>query len=249
MNIRDKIALVTGGSRGLGRNMALQLARNGADVLVTWHSRKDEAASVCAEIEALGRKSAQLQLDAAVISSFSSFSSQLNSLLREIWDRNDFDFLVNNAGIDVYSPFRQTTEKQFDNLLNIHFKGVYFLTQTLLPQIADGGRIICVSTGLTRFAISEYAAYASMKGAIEVFVKYLAKELGQRRIAPGAIETDFTRGAFEHNPQLREFIASQTALGRVGLPDYIGGLVAFLCSEEGRWLNAQRIEASGGMFL
>jgi NAD(P)-dependent dehydrogenase (short-subunit alcohol dehydrogenase family) len=144
MNIRDKIALVTGGSRGLGRNMALQLARNGADVLVTWHSRKDEAASVCAEIEALGRKSAQLQLDAAVISSFSSFSSQLNSLLREIWDRNDFDFLVNNAGIDVYSPFGQTTEKQFDNLLNIHFKGVYFLTQTLLPQIADGGRIICV---------------------------------------------------------------------------------------------------------
>jgi NAD(P)-dependent dehydrogenase (short-subunit alcohol dehydrogenase family) len=254
MNISSKIALVTGGSRGLGRNMALQLARNGADVLVTWRSRKDEAASVCAEIEALGRKSDQLQLDAAAISSFSSFSSQLSSLLKEGWSRDDFDFLVNNAGIDVYSPFGQTTEKQFDDLLNIHLKGVYFLTQTLLPQIADGGRIICVSTGLTRFAIPGYAAYASMKGAIEVFVKYLAKELGQRRItanaiAPGAIETDFTRGAFEHNPQLKGFIASQTALGRVGLPDDIGGLVAFLCSEEGRWINAQRIEASGGMFL
>lgn len=254
MRTKNKIALVTGGSRGLGRNMALQLARNGADVLITWRSKKDEATSVCAEIKALGQKSSHLQLDTAVISSFPSFSSQLRTLLQEGWSRNDFDFLVNNAGIDVHSTFGQTTEKQFDDLLNVHFKGVYFLTQTLLPQLADGGRIVCVSTGLTRFAIPGYAAYASMKGAIEVFVKYLAKELGQRgitanAIAPGAIETDFTRGAFEHNPQLMGFIASQTALGRVGLPDDIGGLVAFLCSDEGRWLNAQRIEASGGMFL
>ncbi len=254
MNIGNKIALITGGSRGLGRNMALQLARNGADVVVTYREGKDEAAAVCAEIEALGRRSAHLQLNASVISSFPSFASELETRLRGTWYRKDFDFLINNAGIDVHSPFGQTTEKQFDDLLNVHFKGVYFLTQTLLPQVADGGRIICVSTGLTRFAIPGYAAYASMKGAIEVFVKYLAKELGPRRIAanviaPGAIETDFTRGAFEHNPQLKGFIASQTALGRVGLPDDIGGLVAFLCSEEGRWVNAQRIEASGGMFL
>jgi Dehydrogenases with different specificities (related to short-chain alcohol dehydrogenases) len=221
--------------------------------VVTWRSGKDEASSVCAEIEELGRKSANLQLDSANISSFSSFSSQLGSLLREGWSRDDFDFLVNNAGIDVYSPFGQTTEKQFDDLLNIHLKGVYFLTQTLLPQIADGGRIICVSTGLTRFAIPGYAAYASMKGAIEVFVKYLAKELGPRgitanAIAPGAIETDFTRAALEH-PGMKDFLASNTALGRVGVPDDIGGVVSFLCSEEGRWVNAQRVEASGGMFL
>lgn len=254
MNISNKIALVTGGSRGLGRNMALQLARNGADVVVTWRTRKDDAATVCGEIEKLGRRAAHLQLDAAVISSFPQFSSRLRALLQDSWHRDDFDFLVNNAGIDIHSPFGQTTEKHFDDLLNIHFKGVYFLTQTLVPQVADGGRIVCVSTGLTRFAIPGYAAYASMKGAIEVFVKYLAKELAPKRIAanaiaPGAIETDFTRGAFEHNPQLKGFIASQTALGRVGLPDDIGGLVAFLCSEEGRWINAQRIEASGGMFL
>jgi NAD(P)-dependent dehydrogenase (short-subunit alcohol dehydrogenase family) len=254
MIIDNKIALVTGGSRGLGLNMALQLARNGADVVITYRSRKDEAASVCSEIEGLGRKSAYLQLDTGIISSFSSFSAQLDSTLKEVWSRSDFDFLVNNAGIDVYSPIEQTTEEQFDSLLNVHFKGVYFLTQAMIPRIATGGGIVCVSTGLTRFAIPGYAAYASMKGAIEIFVKYLAKELGPKRIranvvAPGAIETDFTRGAFEHNPELKDFLASQTALGRVGLPDDIGGVVVFLCSEEGRWVNAQRVEASGGMFL
>lgn len=254
MRIENKIALITGSSRGLGKNMALQLASNGADVVVTWRSRKDEAENVCRKIQELGRKSVHLELNTAIISSFASFSTQLGSVLREVWKCDKFDFLVNNAGIDVHSPFGQTTEKQFDDLLNVHLKGVYFLTQTLLPQISDGGRIICVSSGLTRFAIPGYTAYASMKGAIEVFVKYLAKELAQRRItanaiAPGAIDTDFTRPAFEQNPQLKEFIESQTALGRVGIPDDIGGLVAFLCSEEGRWLNAQRIEASGGMFL
>jgi len=165
----------------------------------------------------------------------------------------DLDFLINNAGIDVYSPFSQTTEDAFDRLLNVHFRGVYFLTQRMLPLIANGGRIVCTSTGLTRFVIPGYAAYASMKGAIEVFIKYLAKELGPRGItanavAPGAIETDFTRTALEH-PGAKDFLVSNIALGRIGMPDDIGGVVSFLCSEEGRWVDAQRLEASGGMFL
>jgi NAD(P)-dependent dehydrogenase (short-subunit alcohol dehydrogenase family) len=254
MNIHNKVALITGGSRGLGRNMALQLARNGADVVITYRSKKTEAESVCAEIQDLGRKAVCLPLDTGIIASFPEFTSKLDTVLKEVWNRTDCDFLINNAGIDVHSPFGHTTEEQFDSLFNVHFKGVYFLTQAMLTRLADGGRIVCVSTGLTRFAIPGYAPYASTKGAIEVFVKYLAKELGSRRItanaiAPGAIETDFNKEAFEHNPQMQGFIASQTALGRVGHPDDIGGLVAFLCSEEGGWVNAQRIEASGGMFL
>jgi NAD(P)-dependent dehydrogenase (short-subunit alcohol dehydrogenase family) len=249
-----KIALVTGGSRGLGRNIALQLAKKGNDVILTYRQKKEEGEAVVAEIEALGQKAAALPLDVADRSQFEGFHHALTQLLKTKWGRQNFDFLVNNAGIDRYSTIDQTTEEAFDELLNVHFKGVYFLTQKLLPVIADGGRIINTSTGLTRFAIPGYAAYASMKGAIEVFTKYLAKELGPRGIAvnavaPGAIETDFTRGAFERNPGVKDFLASQTALGRVGVPDDIGGVVAFLCSEEGRWVNAQRLEASGGMFL
>lgn len=253
MNTR-KIALVTGSSRGLGRDMALQLASAGLDVVVTYRSRGDEAAAVVAQIEALGGRAAALQLDSSVVSSFAGFAEQLRAALQTTWQRADFDFLVNNAGIDVHSPIGSTTEEQFDALLNVHFKGVYFLTQALLPQLADGGGIVNVSTGLTRFALPGYAPYASMKGAIEVLTKYLAKELGPRRIranvvAPGAIDTDFNRAAFDNHPELTGFIASQTALGRVGVADDIGGVVAFLCSEQGRWVNAQRIEASGGMFL
>ncbi len=254
MNLNGKIALITGGSRGLGRNMALQLAQNGADVLITYRSKQEEAEMVCSEIRRMGRSAGCLQFDADNVASFQKFSDLACTTLKESTGGEKFDFLINNAGVDVYSTFGQTTEAQFDQLLNVHFKGVYFLTQTMLPKISDGGRIVCVSTGLTRFCIPGYAAYASMKGAIEIFVKYLAKELGSRgitanAIAPGAIETDFTRPAFENNPQLKAHIASQTALGRVGLPEDIGGIVAFLCSEEGRWINAQRIEASGGMFL
>ncbi len=254
MKLKNKLILVTGGSRGLGRNIARQLAANGADVIITYRQRRDEAESLLSEISRLERKAASVQLDVAQIASFQVFAEGLAEVLKTTFGRTSFDCLVNNAGIDVYAPIGKTTEEAFDSLLNVHFKGVYFLTQTLLPQIADGGSIVCTSTGLTRFAIPGYAPYAAMKGAIEVFTKYLAKELGPRRIsancvAPGAIETDFTRGAFEHNPGLKDFLASQTALGRVGVPDDIGGVVAFLCSEEGRWLNAQRVEASGGMFL
>lgn len=253
MDIAEKIVLVTGGSRGLGRDMALQIARHGGDLVITYRTQQQEAEAVCRQIEALGRKAVALPLDTAKSADFENFAAQLRSALNSHWQRDAFDFLVNNAGIDVYSPIGQTSEAQFDSLLNVHFKGVYFLTQTLLPQIADGGGIICVSTGLTRFALPGYAAYASMKGAIEIFVKYLAKELGPRKIranavAPGAINTDFNRSAFADS-NVTDFIASQTALGRVGEADDIGGVVSFLCSREGAWVNAQRIEASGGMFL
>jgi NAD(P)-dependent dehydrogenase (short-subunit alcohol dehydrogenase family) len=249
----NKIALVTGGSRGLGRNIALHIARKGNDVILTYRQKKEEGEAVVAEIEKLGRKAVALRLDVGDLSQFDGFRDALAQALEAKWKRKDFDFLINNAGIDRSSTIDQTTVEAFDELLNVHFKGVYFLTQKLLPLIADGGRIVNTSTGLARFALPGYAAYASMKGAIEVFTRYLAKELGHRGIAanvvaPGAIETDFTRDALEH-PGVKDFIALQTALGRVGVPDDIGGVVAFLCSEEGRWVNAQRLEASGGMFL
>ncbi|MBB6109661.1 NAD(P)-dependent dehydrogenase, short-chain alcohol dehydrogenase family [Mucilaginibacter lappiensis] len=249
----NKIALVTGGSRGLGKNAAQHLAKKGIDVIITYRSKKEEAEEVVASVEKSGQKAAALQLDTGIVKSFDGFISQLTTVLQEKWGRNTFDFLINNAGIDAASKFAETTEEDFDNLVNIHFKGVYFLTQKSLPVIADGGRIINFSTGLARFATPGYAAYASMKGAIEVLTKYLAKELGPRGIAanvvaPGIIETDFTKEAFSHEG-MHDRIASITALGRPGMPDDIGGIVAFLCTEEARWINAQRIEASGGMFL
>ena len=248
------IALITGGSRGLGKNMALQAARRGIDVLLTYRSNRKEAEAVVAEIEKFGRKAAALQLDVGVASSFAAFAEQVRAALKRQWQRERFDFLVNNAGTGVHASFAETTEAQFDELLNVHLKGPFFLTQKLLPLLADGGRIVNISSGLARFALPGYAAYAAMKGAIEVLTRYQAKELGSRGIAvnvvaPGAIETDFGGGAVRDNKDLNAFVASQTALGRVGLPDDIGGVVASLLSPENRWINAQRIEASGGMFL
>lgn len=253
MKHENKIALVTGSSRGLGRAIALQLARSGADLVVTYRQRKAEGEAVVAEIQALGRRAVALPLDVARADTFEAFAGAMKTALETTWQRTNFDFLVNNAGIDVARPFAQTAEADFDALMNVHFKGVFFLTQRLLPLIADGGRIVNTSTGLARFSIPGYAAYASMKGAIEVLTRYLAKELGPRRIsanvvAPGIIETDFTREALSH-PGAREFMSKNIALGRVGVPEDIGGVVDFLCSEEGRWVNAQRVEASGGMFL
>lgn len=250
----QKIALVTGGSRGLGKNMAIALAKKGNDVIITYNSKKEEAEEVVATITALRQKAAALQLNVGEVKGFDNFATALSSVLSEKWNRSTFNFLINNAGIGINTPFAETTEEQFDLLMNIQFKGVYFLTQKLLTSIADGGRIINVSTGLTRFALPGYSAYASLKGAIEVFTKYLAKELGTRgiavnAIAPGAIETDFGGGVVRDNEQRNKGIAANTALGRVGLPDDIGGVVAFLCSEDGRWVNGQRLEASGGMFL
>lgn len=249
-----KIALITGGSRGLGRNAALKLAERGIDVLLTYRSQQSEAAAVVTEIERLGARAAALRLDVGDCTSFTAFADAVRSTLQTHWQRERFDFLVNNAGIGINVSFADTTEAQFDQLMNIQFKGVFFLTQALLPLLVDGGRILNVSTGLTRFALPGYAAYAAMKGAIEVLTKYLAKELGPRGItanvlAPGAIETDFGGGVVRDNSQVNAFIASQTALGRVGQPDDIGRVVASLLSDDTGWVNAQRIEASGGMFL
>jgi len=247
-----KIAIVTGGSRGLGENTALALAKKGVDVIITYHSKKVEADAIVAEIEKVGQKALALQLDVANSQSFADFATQIKTALKQKWNSEHFDFLVNNAGTGVHTSFAETTEEQFDQMVNIHLKGVFFLTQKLLPLMADGGRIINVSSGLTRFAIPGYAAYATMKGAVETLTKYLAKELGARKItvnvvAPGAIETDFGGGAVRDNAQLNSYVASATALGRAGLPDDIGGVIASLLSEDNRWVNAQRIEASGGM--
>lgn len=248
------IALITGGSRGLGRNAALHLARQGTGILITYLSRGEEAAAVVAEIEALGGKAVALQLDTGDITQFASFADRLSDTLMKTWGRSTFDFLVNNAGMGINASFAETTEEQFDMLMNVHLKGVFFLTQSLLPLIADGGRILNVSTGLARFSLPGFAAYATMKGAIEVLTRYLAKELGQRGIsvnviAPGAIETDFGGGAVRDNPDANAFVASVTAMGRAGLPDDIGGAIASILLGDNQWMTAQRIEASGGMYL
>lgn len=250
----QKIALITGASRGLGKNAALALAKAGVDLVLTYHSKADEAAAVVAEVQALGRKAVAIQLDTSNVSSFAEFSAQLATHLQQIWQRDQFDFLVNNAGFGIYAALNETTEQQFDALMNVHLKGVFFLTQQLLPQIADGGRILNYSSGLTRFALPGYGAYAAMKGAVEVLSRYLALESGARGIrvntlAPGAIETDFGGGAVRDNADINHYIASQTALGRVGLPDDIGGVVQMLLSEQSGWINGQRIEVSGGIHL
>ncbi|MFC3650838.1 SDR family NAD(P)-dependent oxidoreductase [Dyella humi] len=254
MSTTTPIALITGGSRGLGRSMALKLAEHGTDVVLTYRSNKAEADAVVEAITKLGRRAVALQLDVGKTSTFKAFAEQLRAALNAQWQREQFDYLVNNAGIGSHVSFAETTEAQFDELMNVHFKGTFFLTQTLLPLIVDGGRVLNVSSGLARFALPGYSAYASMKGAIEVLTRYLAKELGPRHIAvntlaPGAIETDFGGGVVRDNADLNAFVASQTALGRVGLPDDIGGAVAMLLSKECGWINAQRIEVSGGMFI
>ena len=248
------LALVTGGSRGLGKSMALTLAGQGTDVILTYRSAQDEAEAVVARIRALGRRAAALPLDVGDVAGLEAFAVRLRELLAGQWQRDRFDYLVNNAGIGVHAPVAETTEAQFDLLMNVHFKGVFFLTQRLLPLIADGGRIVNVSSGLTRFSLPGYGAYAAMKGAIEVLTRYLARELGSRGIAvntlaPGAIATDFGGGAVRDNPELNRFVASQTALGRVGEADDIGGALAALLSPAAGWINAQRVEASGGMFV
>ncbi len=250
----DKIAVVTGGSRGLGRATSIHLAKKGVDVILTYLGRQAEAEQAAAEIRQAGQKAEALQLDTGDTKSFPDFAKRVKAVLDRDWRRDSFDFLVNNAGIGIRASFAETTEEQFDQLMNIHLKGVFFLTQTLLPMMADGGRIVNLSSGLTRFSLPGLSAYAAMKGAVEVLTRYMAKELGPRKIAanavaPGAIETDFGGGAVRDDEELNRFIASQTALGRVGLPDDIGSMIASLLAGENDWVNAQRIEVSGGMFL
>jgi len=248
------IAFITGGSRGLGRSTALHLAARGVDVILTYRSNVAEAQAVVGQIEALGRRALALELDVGDSASFAAFAETLKTALQQGWQRERFDYLVNNAGVGLYAPFADATEEQFDTLMKIHLKGPFFLTQKLLPLLGDGGRIVNISSGLTRFSLPGYAAYATMKGGIEVLTRYLAKELGARGIAvntlaPGAIETDFGGGRLRDDAQLNGFVASQTALGRTGLPDDIGGAISALLQSDNRWVTAQRIEVSGGMFV
>jgi NAD(P)-dependent dehydrogenase (short-subunit alcohol dehydrogenase family) len=251
---QTKIALVTGGSRGLGKDMALNLAKKGLSVILTYNSKKEEADAVVNQIKETGQKAATLQLNVGDTKMFDAFVNELSALLTTDFQTGKIDFIINNAGVGYHASFEETKEEQFDMLMNIHFKGPFFLTQKLLPLMNDGGGVVNISTGLARFSLPGYAAYASMKGAMETLTKYQAKEFGPRKIranivAPGAIETDFSGGAVRDNEALNKQIASATALGRVGLPEDIGSVVAFLCSDEAGWINAQRIEVSGGQML
>ncbi|MVN91038.1 SDR family oxidoreductase [Mucilaginibacter aquatilis] len=251
---QSKIALVTGGSRGLGKDMAINLAKKGLNVILTYNSKKEEADQTVKEIETLGQQAVALQLNVGQTSSFDSFFEEVTTALRNTFGTDKLDYLVNNAGVGLYAPFAETTEQQFDDLLNIQFKGTFFLTQKAIKLMNDGGGIVNISTGLARFSLAGYGAYAAMKGAIETLTSYQALELGARQIrvnvvAPGAIETDFGGGAVRDNEQLNKMIASQTALGRVGKADDIGSVVAFLCTDDAKWVNAQRIEVSGGIHL
>jgi NAD(P)-dependent dehydrogenase (short-subunit alcohol dehydrogenase family) len=249
-----KIALITGASRGLGRNTALNIAREGSDVIITYQSREEGARAVVAEIVAMGRRAISLQLDVGDVSALKLFAERLRAALRETWQRDTFDHLVNNAGHGDMASIAETTEAQFDKLVNVHFKGVFFLTQALLPLIADGGRIVNLSSGLTRISFPGFSVYSAVKGAVEVLSVYMAKELGSRGIAvntvaPGAIETDFLGGAVRDTPDLNKTFAGMTALGRVGVPDDIGPMIAKLLTDDNRWINAQRIEVSGGQVI
>lgn len=249
-----KIALITGASRGLGKSTALHLADQGIDIIGTYYSKAEEAQAVVAQIEQLGGRAAMLQLDVSKSATFDSFVGEVGRTLKEVFAQQQFDFLINNAGIGTHASFVETTEEQFDQMVAIHLKGPFFLTQKLLAHIVDGGRIINISSGLARFSLPGYAAYASMKGAVEVLTRYQAKELGARGIsvntlAPGAIETDFGGGAVRDNAGINAFVASNTALGRVGLPGDIGGAISTLLADGSKWINGQRIEASGGMFV
>ncbi|MFM0739660.1 SDR family oxidoreductase [Paraburkholderia xenovorans] len=248
-----RIALITGGSRGIGRNTALHLAQRGVDSIFTYNSRQADAEQVVAAVRETGSKAIALQLDTGDTRAFDAFAKQVRHALAD-WGAERFDYLVNNAGTSHHAPFDQTTEEELDSLYNVHFKGVFFLTQKLLPLLNDGGRIVNISSGLTRMTFPGSSPYASMKGAVEVLTRYLAKELGPRRIAvntvaPGAVATDFSGGMVRDNPELNKLVSDATALGRVGLPDDIGSMISSLLSEDNRWVNGQRIEVSGGAMV
>ena len=249
-----KVALVTGGSRGLGKDMCLQMAKKGWDIILTYHNKAEEAAMVVEEIRAMGQKARSIQLDVSNVGSFDSFVQSVKSSLKEDFETECILALVNNAGIGAYTSIEATTEAVFDSMVNIHLKAPYFITQKLLPFMNDGGSIVNISSGLTRFSYPNYAPYAIMKAAVESLTRYQAQEFGRRKIrvntiAPGAIATDFGGGAVRDNKDLNAMIANTTALGRVGLPDDIGSVVAFLCSEDAKWVNAQRIEVAGGVHI
>jgi NAD(P)-dependent dehydrogenase (short-subunit alcohol dehydrogenase family) len=249
-----KIALVTGGSRSLGRDMAISLAKKNIDVVLTYKDSKEAAQDVVKEIKALGRNAAALQFDQSDVKSIDPFLEEVRNVLLKEWNSEKFDFLINNAGIGATVPIPQVTEEIFDHILNTNFRSIYFLTQKALPMMNDNGSVIFISTGTTRFSIPGYSVYASLKGAMEIFSKYVAKEFGSRGIrsnvvAPGPVETDFNDAMIRNTPQLRTYLSSITSLGRVGQADDIGSVVAFLCTDDAKWINAQRIEVSGGINL
>jgi len=252
-SMTNRIAIISGGSRGLGGNTAVNLARRGVDILFTYRANQKEAESLIREAKTTGRKAAGFRLDTGDVRAFDDFVTEVRKTLKS-WGQERFDYLVNNAGNSLHAAFAETTEAQFDEIFHVHVKGVYFLTQKLLPLMNDGGRIVNISSGLARFALPGSSAYGSAKGAVEVLARYLAKELGPRGItanvvAPGAIQTDFSGGTVRDNPEINKRIAEMTALGRAGVPDDIGPMVAALLSDENRWVNGQRIEVSGGMVL
>lgn len=252
MSTTTKIALVTGGSRGLGKDMAINLARKGIDVILTYVNNKEAADETVKAIEAMGRKAAALRLDMANIKALDPFVQEVSATLQSKWNTSTFDCLINNAGIGGGTPIDKVTEEMFDEFLNVHFKGVYFLTQKCIPLINNNGRVINISTGTTRFTNPGYSVYASMKGAVEVLTKYMAREFGPRGItvnivAPGPIVTDFNNATIRNNPQLQERLSALSPLNRVGEAEDIGPVVAFLCTDEARWVNGQRIEVSGGI--
>jgi NAD(P)-dependent dehydrogenase (short-subunit alcohol dehydrogenase family) len=253
-SVSRKIAVVTGGSRGIGRNTVVNLANRGVDIIFTFNTHREDAEAVLAEVSAIGAQAVALQLDAGNIGAFGAFVKDVENALSAL-GQSRFDFLVNNAGNNHRNmPFDRATEEEFDSVLNVHFKGVFFLTQKLLPLINDGGRIVNLSTVRTRTASPGGAIYASMKGAVEVLSRHLAKELGPRRIAvnvvaPGPVETDFSGGIVRDNPAVNKMIAENTALGRAGLPEDLGPMIASLLSEDNHWINAQRIEVAGGVAI
>ncbi|WP_345987948.1 SDR family oxidoreductase [Chryseobacterium sp. Chry.R1] len=254
MNSKTKIALITGGSRGIGKNSALRIAEKGLDVIITYKSNKEEADAVVNEIKALGRNAAAFQLDTRDVKSFDVFIKNVTDHLQEHTASPNIDYLINNAGTALYSPITETTEEQLDDIIDIHFKGVFFLSQKFLPFMNDGGGIINISSGLARVALPGSSVYGSMKAGVEMLTKYMAKELGARKIkanvvAPGAIETDFGGGRTRDNKEVNALVSNITALGRAGLPEDVGGVVAFLCTEDAGWISGQRIEVSGGMAL
>lgn len=252
MSTTKKIALVTGGSRGLGKDMAISIAKKGIDLIITYRNNEADANNTVKEIESIGQRAVSLKLDMSDFKSMDNFVQSISEILQSTWGTSNLDFLINNAGMGATVPFMDVTEELFNDFLNVHYKGIYFLTQKLVPHINAGGRIINISSGTTRFSNPGYSVYASMKAAIEVFTKYLAKELGAKGIganvvAPGPVETDFNNAAIRNNPQLKGILSSLSPLGRVGAADDIGSVVAFLCTEDAKWINGQRIEVSGGI--
>jgi len=252
--MKRKVALVTGGSRGLGREISLALARDGIDVILTFRSNQRGASEVVSEIEREGGKAVALSLDLSDPSLLDSFMERLSQTLQDIWAQEGLDFVIQNAGFGATLPIADVTEEDFDGLMNVHLKGVLFLTQKALPLLNDHGALVFMSSGSARFHVPGYAVYASLKAAVEVFARYVAREYGARGIrsnvvAPGAIETDFNGAAIRNSPRMKEFIAGQTALGRVGQADDVGSVVSFLCSDAARWISGERIEISGGMYL